>query len=186
MYGMVNQAIEAMVTERFGESAWQRVRERAGVADPVFVTMKQYPDATTYALVGAISAETGTDAPTLLRAFGRYWVEYARRGPWGAMMLSAGGNALELLSALDAMHARIAMSFPELKPPSFRVLPSTDGEVVLEYRSERPGLAPFVVGLVEGVGDLYGERVEAELAEPRAEGSDCDRFRVRFLGKAGN
>ena len=95
MYGMVNQAIEAMVTERFGENAWQRVRERAGVADPVFVTMKQYPDATTYALVGAISAETGTDAPALLRAFGRYWVEYARRGPWGAMMLSAGGNALE-------------------------------------------------------------------------------------------
>jgi hypothetical protein len=81
------------------------------------------------------------------------------------------------------MHARIAMNFPQLKPPSFRLLPSTDDEAILEYRSERPGLAPFVVGLVEGVGDLYGERVEAELVEPRAEGADCDRFRVRFLGK---
>jgi hypothetical protein len=183
MYGMVNQAIEAMVTERFGDNAWERVRDRAGVADPVFVTMKQYPDATTYALVGAISEETGTEVPVLLHAFGRYWVEYARRGPWGAMMLSAGNNARELLAALDAMHARIAMNFPQLKPPSFRLLPSTDDEAILEYRSERPGLAPFVVGLVEGVGDLYGERVEAELVEPRAEGADCDRFRVRFLGK---
>jgi hypothetical protein len=78
MYGMVNQAIEAMVTERFGDNAWERVRDRAGVADPVFVTMKQYPDATTYALVGAISEETGTEVPVLLHAFGRYWVETTR------------------------------------------------------------------------------------------------------------
>ena len=37
MYGMVNQAIEAMVTEKFGADKWERVKARAGVEPAVAV-----------------------------------------------------------------------------------------------------------------------------------------------------
>jgi hypothetical protein len=47
MYGMVNQALEALVTERFGPETWAIVRQRAGIVDPAFITMKQYPDEVT-------------------------------------------------------------------------------------------------------------------------------------------
>ena len=181
MYGMVNQAVEALVTERFGEDTWRRVQARAGITDPLFVTMKQYPDAVTYQLVGAISAETGASVADLLHAFGLYWVEYAQRGPWGKVMMAAGRNARELLGALDAMHARIALSFPDLKPPSFRTVPHPEG-LLLEYHSERPGLTNFVVGLVQGVGRTYGEHVTAEPVTTREGGAAFDTFLVRFHG----
>jgi len=181
MYGMVNQAVEALVTERFGEDTWRRVQARAGITDPLFVTMKQYPDAVTYGLVGAISEETGAPVTDLLHAFGLYWVEYARRGPWGKVMMAAGRDARELLGALDAMHARIALSFPELKPPSFRTAPHPEG-MLLEYHTERPGLTRFVVGLVEGVGRMYGERVTADPVSTREGGAPFDTFLVRFHG----
>jgi hypothetical protein len=184
MYGMVNQAIEAMVTEKFGAEQWERVKARAGVDEPTFVAMKQYPDSVTYALAGAVAEVLELPLPGVLRAFGVYWIEYARRGPWGKIMMAAGHGTYELLAALDQMHARIAVSFPELRPPSFRVEPR-DGGVLLEYRSERPGLSPFVIGLVEGIGTLYDERVEVEQVTSREAGAPFDSFLVRAAPAKG-
>lgn len=178
MYGMVNQALEALVTERFGPDTWVIVRRKAGIVDPAFITMKQYPDEVTYSLAGALSEHLKAPLPGLLRAFGAYWVAYARRGPWGKIMLASGGSTYELLGALDAMHARIAISFPDLKPPSFKVRPEGDA-VVVDYSSHRPGLAPFVVGLIEGIGAMFGEAVEVEQVASKEAGAPADSFRVR-------
>jgi hypothetical protein len=116
---MVNQAIEAMVTEKFGAADWEKVKEIAGVDEPAFVTMKQYPDSVTYALAGAVSTHSGMPLPDVLRAFGGYWIQYAKGGPWGKLMMSSGTDTYSLLAALDTMHARIALSFPDLRPPAF-------------------------------------------------------------------
>jgi hypothetical protein len=178
MYGMVNQALEALVAERFGADTWTAVRTKAGIHDPAFITMKQYPDEVTYALAGALSEHLQAPVPDLLRAFGVYWVSYAKRGPWGKIMLASGSSTYELLAALDAMHARIAISFPDLKPPSFKV--RTDGDAVLvDYSSHRPGLAPFVIGLIEGIGGMFSESVQVELVASKDTGAECDTFRVR-------
>lgn len=179
MYGMVNQAIESMVTEKFGPEAWEAIRERAGVSEPVFVAMKQYPDEVTYSLAGAVSAHLGLPLPEVLHAFGRYWITFAQRGPWGKVMLNSGRSTRELLGALDAMHARIAVSFPGLQPPSFQVTDSPNGTMV-EYRSHRAGLAPFVIGLIEGIGDMFHERAEVTQVDSREAGAPHDRFLVRI------
>lgn len=182
MYGMVNQALESLVTERFGAETWAAVRAKAGILDPAFITMKQYPDDVTYALAGALSEHLQAPLPGLLHAFGVYWVAYAKRGPWGKIMLASGGSTYELLSALDAMHARIAISFPDLKPPSFKVRPEGDA-VLVDYHTQRPGLAPFVVGLIEGIGTLFGETVRVEQVASKDAGAPCDTFKV-WAGKA--
>ena len=40
--------------------------------------------------------------------------------------------------------------------------------MVVEYHSHRPGLAPFVVGLIEGIGTLFGESVKVEQLASRS------------------
>ena len=180
MYGMVNQAIQAMVTEKFGAADWDKVKEIAGVDEPAFVTMKQYPDSMTYALAGAVSTHSGIPLPDVLRAFGGYWIQYAKDGPWGKLMMSSGTDTYSLLAALDAMHARIALSFPDLRPPAFAVKRNGDA-VVVEYRSDRPGLAPFVMGLIEGIGILFDESVTATQVASKDAGAPCDAFLVRAV-----
>ncbi len=177
MYGMVNEALEQLVVETFGEPVWQKVKRRAGVSDPAFIRMKEYPDQMTYALAGALSQEVGVPLSQLLHAFGVYWVGYAKKGPWGKIMLASGANTYELLSALDAMHARIAISFPELRPPSFKTARHGDAMRV-EYHSHRPALAPFVIGLMEGIGNLFGERVAVVHEHARDAGAPHDVFLV--------
>ena len=65
---------------------------------------------------------------------------------------------------------------------SFR-LERVDGELRLHYMSEREGLAPMVIGLLEGLGAHFDQDVEAEQIEQRADhGHDVFRLRIRDRG----
>jgi hypothetical protein len=181
MLGMINHAIEEMVTERLGAAAWDRVKASVGFTDPIFVVMKPYPDELTYALVGAVAAEARMPATDVLRDFGRFWITYSDRQPWGKVMRSMGSDLRSLLLALDAMHARIEISFPGVTMPHFRVEERGAG-LRVHYFSPRPGLAPFVLGALEGLGALYREPVSVTQSADRAGGAAHDVFDVAFGG----
>jgi len=71
-----------------------------------------------------------------------------------------GGRDLpQFLGNLDAMHSRIALSMPELRPPSFAVTQLAPGLLQVVYRSHRCGLGPMVQGLLEGLGEMFGTSV---------------------------
>ena len=81
MYGMVNRAIEEMVTAGHGPLVWERIKERAGVDIEVFVSSEGYSDAITYGLIGAASEEHGISQDEVMEAFGEYWIlETTKRG----------------------------------------------------------------------------------------------------------
>lgn len=42
MYGLVNKAVEDLVSTRFGAETWTKVREKAGVGVGGFVSMDPY------------------------------------------------------------------------------------------------------------------------------------------------
>lgn len=156
MYGIVNKAIEELLTREFGTDTWWRIAARAGVADVVFVSMDPYPDEVTYALVEAAAAETGRSVDDLLRAMGEFWILYTGREGYGELLDVFGPSFGEFLQNLETLHARVGLTFPGLRPPSFDVVDLGDGRYRLTYRSERDGLVPMVEGLLEGLARRYG------------------------------
>ena len=177
MYGLINKAVRGLVLEQFGDDAWARIRGRAGVEDDDFLSMTSYDDAVTYDLVAAASAELGAPAEDILKGFGEYWVRYTAVEGYGELLDSAGGDLTTFLSNLDQMHARVK---PELRPPRFRVSNATDTGLRLHYYSDRPGLAPLVVGLVHGLAARFGDRVEVASGR-EGDGEDAhDVFDITF------
>jgi len=170
MYGMVNRALEGMVLDNFGEGVWAKIKARAGIDVESFSSFSSYDDSVTYGLAGAASEELDRPLPELLREFGHYWIEFALKSSYGPILRQSGNDLHELLPTLDQMHVRIGRSFPELKPPSFNVL-SDDGRLIrLRYDSPREGLAPFVVGLLEGLGAMFNTPVTVTHGEPADDG----------------
>lgn len=184
MYGLVNRALQQLVCTHHGTRTWDTIRAKAGVADEVFVRMDSYPDEVTHRLVAAASEVLGAPADELLKGFGRYWVRYTMVEGYGALLSDLGPTLHDALAALDAMHARVALLYPALKPPSFRISSVADDRISLHYHSERYGLAPMIIGLVEGLGERYRMRVEVRHAAAKGEGCDHDRFDIRILGGA--
>ena len=185
MYGLVNKAVESMTRSQFGEERWLAVKRRAGVDADYFVAMSSYPDDLTYRLVGAASVELGLPAATILESFGRYWILYSAQEGYGEMLRMAGSTLREFLLNLDAMHARIGLSFPELRPPSFTCTDIEAAGLTLHYHSERSGLTSFVVGLLAGLGERFGTPVTVTILARKDEGADHDIFRVAYTTPSG-
>lgn len=179
MYGLVNQGLQDFVVRAAGDAAWRHVCAAVGVDVGVFVGMNTYPDATTYRLVEASSKALDMPVAQLLREFGRHWILYTARRGYGAIFDIMGATLVEFLTNLDMMHTRLSLSMPELRPPSFVCESLDEGHIRLEYRSERDGLAAMVVGLLEGLSEMYGQDLIVEHTRDRGSDSDCDEFMLR-------
>ena len=180
MYGLVNNALQTMVSDQYGKDVWERIVARVPECPPEFVSMESYSDDVTYDLVGAACEELGVEAASFLQALGEYWIPYASRAGYAALLERGGRSLPEFLQGLDAMHSRLALSYSKLQPPSFRVFDVGDTSLRLRYYSDRPGLQTFVVGLLHGLAKQLGTWVEVELIEGREMHSDHDTFLVRY------
>ncbi len=75
MNGLVNRALQQMVTTHHGEDAWHHIPERADLQDPDFcLTSKAYPDDVTHRPVAAATEELGPSGDQLMQAFGAHWI----------------------------------------------------------------------------------------------------------------
>jgi hypothetical protein len=178
MYGMINDAIRQMVLERHGEAAWQEMCRRAG-AQETFLRMEQYPDELTYRLVTVATEMLGAPVADVLRDFGVYWVGYADEA-YGELISLAGDSFVEVVENLDALHARVGQMIPQLVPPSFLVAGRHAEQFTLHYYSQREGLAPMVIGLLQGLGHRFDTEVSVTHTVVRGGDHDHDEFTVRY------
>lgn len=183
MYGLVNKAIEDLAISAGGEETWRRIKEEADVDVVAFVSMDAYDDDLTYRLVGAASRVLGMPAEEILKSFGRHWVLYTAREGYGPLLERAGSSLGEFLANLDALHTRVGLTMPALRPPSFQVDVVDDATFLVRYYSERGGLSPMVVGLLEGVGKRFGHEVVVTHSAHRSEVLDHDEFLLRIVGE---
>lgn len=181
MYGMVNKAIEDLALKVGGPDVWNEIKQRAGIDEVAFVSMNSYDDDITYRLVGAASDVLGLPAEAVLEEFGKHWILYTGREGYGPLLSSAGTSVADFLRNLDALHARVRLSMPDLRPPSFTVENLDDDKIAVHYYSTRAGLGPMVVGLLKGLGAMLDEPVEVERMGQTEQGADHDVFLVTMV-----
>lgn len=180
MYGLVNKAIEQMARQQFGDDIWRAIKLRSNIDVDVFLNMNQYSDEITYKLVSAASEVLRISPEQVLEAFGRYWILYTAREGYGDLMTFSGSTLKEFLFNLDALHARVGLSYQAFHPPSFECTDIEENTMLLHYRSTREGLGYLVVGLVKGLGERFQTPVEVAIIEQKATGADHDIFRLTF------
>ncbi len=180
MYGMVNKAIQQMVTRDHGEDAWEAIKNAANVKEDLFLSNTSYPDSITYDLVDASSKYLNIDAELILIEFGKFWVLVTAMEGYGGLMRAGGNNLKEFLLNLPNFHTRVSMVFPELIPPTFEVHNIAVNSLDLHYITHRPGLQNFVVGLIKGLSTMYEVETEITLIANRDPdtGKGPDVFRI--------
>ena len=180
MYGLVNRAMQNLVTEKFGEDVWDSIREAAHVEVEIFSSNEQYADDVTYALVGAASRILDIPVPLLLEEFGKYWVTRTAVESYGSLMGATGSSVKEFLLNLPNLHSHVKMIFPHLKPPVFAVSDVTEQSLLLHYHTFRVGLRTFLIGIVHGLGQLYGTPVTVTSVVEKGAASGHDIFLVEW------
>lgn len=172
MYGMIHRGIREMVLEMRGPEVWNKIEQACKIGPVELISAVVYEDATTLAIVAATAETLGLDVATCLQEFGRYWVRFAERGSYGAMMDFTGQDLRTFIANLDRMHAAVSLSMPHARTPSFSLGGSTESEIRVSYWSDRAGLEPFVVGLLEGLLDRFGESGSVTLVPGTSNGAE--------------
>lgn len=180
MYGMVNKAVEEMVVSRFGQDTWEKIKARAGIEIDVFISNDPYPDDITYRLVGAASEVLKLPADKILEAFGEHWVLHTAREGYGSLMKAGGKTLRDFLINLPNFHTRVTMIFPKLQPPKFTCTDICDTSLNLHYQTHRPGLTPFAVGLIQGLGKMFNTAVKITVLQSTATGATHDVFHIEW------
>ena len=180
MYGIVNKAIEDLVTEKYGRQEWEAVKEKSGVEVDFFLSNEPYDDAITYKLAVAASEILGLTVGQILNAFGEYWVLKTAKEKYGGLMQAGGNNLREFLMNLPLFHNRIMLMYPKLTPPEFKVSHVTGNSIHVHYHSKREGLQEFVRGLLSGLAKMYETDAVIELIQSRDNGSTHETFNVSW------
>jgi hypothetical protein len=177
MYGLVNKAVKGFVLKNFDEATWSRIHTAAGV-DSDFTAMQAYEDDVTYNLVGAAHEETGIAVRDILHGFGEYWVSDVATYSYADLMRKSGSGFIDFVKNLDHLHERIRVTFPDYRPPSFRVKQIGAKQIQVDYYSHREGLIPFVEGLFQGLGKHYDETITIEQIDDDSHPMPCKRMHV--------
>lgn len=180
MYGIVNKAIQDLVTEQFGVEEWEIVKTKSGIDVDFFLSNEPYDDDITYKLATAVAEVLGLTLGQVLNTFGEYWVLKTGKEKYGGLMSAGGTNLKEFLVNLPVFHNRIMLMYPKLTPPEFRVSDIMENSIHVHYFSKREGLQEFVRGLLSGLGKLYNTNTEIELLQTRDEGSTHEIFKVSW------
>lgn len=183
MYGMLSIGIHDLIVSRFGEEVWGKIKAKAGIAEPKFELMNEYPDDYIYRLVDAAAEVLGRSKDEIMVAFGEFWPGFAASGAYGHLFDKHGNNLREFLFNLDNLHTRVGQSFPRLKPPSFRYDILDEDTLRMHYLSERYGLCQVVLGALKGLAKHFNAEIEIE--HPREncqrEGAEHCEFIITFL-----
>ena len=180
MYGMVNKAVEDMVVMHHGEAVWEQIKAMAGVDVDVFMSNENYTDDITYKLVAAASEVLKMPTEQILIGFGEHWVLHTAAEGYGGLMKAAGKTLPEFMRNLPDFHSRVTLIFPKLQPPHFECTDVTDRSLKLHYYSHRQGIAPFVVGLMQGLGKKFKTPVMVQRVDCKEQGADHDIFEVTW------
>ena len=181
MYGLVNKAIKEMMIQEYGDEGWQAICDEVNLENDQFINLQPYPDELTYKMVGAAASYANQPVPEILNAFGRHWIKYTGQNGYGDMLSLGGQDLYTFLSNLDRMHAGMSHTYPELRPPSFSCEPVSPSQLRLYYRSERQGLANFVTGLLEGLGEHLNTPLEVHHQGPVEGEPNCEVFLIDLL-----
>lgn len=181
MYGLVNQAIQGLVTENFGQEAWAKIKNRAGITQDIFIGSEMYPDETTYHLAAAAAEELKMTLTEVLRAFGRYWILNIAEKKYHSMMESGGTSFSEFLINLPNFHSRVMLMYADIKPPEFRIDQISETKLHLHYFSTRQGLTEFVHGLVMGLAELFKQKIELNCIQQQFTDNEHDIFEINLL-----
>jgi hypothetical protein len=180
MYGLVNRAIQDHVTEEFGQKIWEIIKIEAGVDVEYFMSSEVYDDKVTYDLAIAASKILNMGLDTLLHTLGKYWSTRTAVESYGSLMKSTGSNLAEFLVNLPNLHSHVKMIYPQLKPPTFKVLDVSENGLTLHYYTSRPGLQKFLEGVVIGLGEVYETPCRIEFVLGKNDVNDPDVFRVSW------
>ena len=177
MYGMIHRAIYALLKSQHTKNEWESRKAELSIDPDGMISTVVYPDAKTQQLVAEAALLLRIPEAEFLQQLGRFWPPFAAQGAYAHILEFTGNDLPSFISGLDQMHQAVVSAMPHADVPSFTLVENRPDALVVDYRSNRQGLEPFVTGLLHSLLDRFGDVGSVEYI---GQYDDASRFLVRY------
>jgi hypothetical protein len=154
--GIIFNVVEEVVTDRYGDDAWDSLLDAAEL-DGSYTSLGSYPDEHLLRLVGAASDLLALPPDDVVRSLGEGAIPLlAQRYP--QFFDAHGSTRLFLLTLNDIIHPEVRKLYPGAIVPDFDFAFDDDDNLLLGYKSDRQ-LCSLAEGFILGAAQHYGEGV---------------------------
>jgi predicted hydrocarbon binding protein len=177
MKGIIFTVLNELVEEKFGLAAWQQLLDSTG-DDGIFTGSGTYEDQRLFALVGALSAQSGLPVDALLRTYGEYAIpKFYETYP---VFFDRVGTLREFLLSIDGIiHVEVKKLYPKVRLPKIWYDESDANSLIVNYQSDRK-LCVLAEGMILGAATYFSEPVELAQSKCQNCGDDHCAIDVTF------
>ena len=156
------------ITSMFGEAHKNEIMKKEGWNPSRLITpLEEIDDKKVFSLMNAFATSKGMKTEAMWHKLGQNNIESFYN--WFPSYFDKG-SAKSFMMLMDRVHTQLTKMIPGAKPPRLSPVELDDKNVIITYKSKR-GLVDYLMGLIEGCGKHFNEKIEAKILE-RSVGSD--------------
>lgn len=154
------------ITKIYGEEVKNNTLKKEGWDPNHMITpLEEIEDARIFSLMDNFARQQGISKEALWRQLGTKNI--ASFYEWFPSFFDTS-TAMGFLSLMDKIHTQLTKMIPGAKPPRLIPVPIDEKNFYMIYKSKR-GLYDYLLGLIEGVGAHFGEKIQADIIEKSIE-----------------
>jgi hypothetical protein len=180
MKGVIFTEFFEMVEREFGmQMLEQIVDETSSLSGGSYTSVGTYAHTEIVGYAQALSRNTNTPVPDLVRHFGNYLAGSFHRGH-SQHFDSCTGLFGMLKNVEEHIHVDVRKLYPDAELPVFSYQEISETLFILDYESSR-GFADLAQGLIEGVAKHYEEEIAITRVDHMLDGLHKSRFTITLL-----
>lgn len=162
MHGLINKAIQAFVTDTYGEDRWKSVMDLSGLGFVEFEAMLIYPDDQSFKVLSAMETVLERPLAEMLEDMGTFLVSNPQAEALRRLLRFGGVDYVEFLYSLDDLPDRARLAVSDLHLPALELVEQSPGRFELICAQGLPGYAHVMMGILRAMADDYGDLVFLE------------------------
>jgi hypothetical protein len=183
MHGLVLVAVKDLIVRNYSEEDWKKIVDV--VKCPYsFVDTENYDEKIIHNIIATGSQIFSLDPLELLEVSGYWLIVFIKESPKHAEMLKGLGSKLpDVLNNMHILYSNPSQHSPELSGPAFRCSHVTYSSCQLHYTPEkksRQGMAPFIVGSIKALGEVYLKLSSIDATKIVVSGSTLKKKQISF------
>lgn len=170
------------IEKMYGESTKNEILEKQGWNPHRIITpLEEIDDKRILDLMSAYAKNDNLKTEELWRKLGANNIQSFYK--WFPSYFEKS-SAKGFLMLMDKVHTQLTKMIPGAKPP--RLIPEEldDKNVIITYKSKR-GLVDYFMGLLVGVGEHFGEKIEAKIIDRKVEGDGTQVVQIHITFEKG-
>jgi len=180
MKGVIFTEFFEMVEREFGmQMLEQIIDETSSMSGGSYTSVGTYSHTEIIGYAQALSRNTDTPVPELVRHFGNYLAGSFYRDH--SLHFDSFTGVFGMLKNIeDHIHVDVRKLYPDAELPVFSYQEVSASLFILDYESTR-GFADLAQGLIEGVAKQYGEKIAITRVDRLLDGLHKSRFIITLL-----